>query len=73
MDLVLIKKEQMEFTNQMIRKAVVEELFEWTQFDCVHLFALILKLGLESLGLFENAKIEVDLILIYLGITKQMY
>ena len=28
MDLVLIKKEQMEFTNQMIKKAVFEELFE---------------------------------------------
>ena len=54
MDLVLIKKEQMEFTNQMIKKAVFEEPFEWTQFDCVHLFALILKFGLESLGLFEN-------------------
>ena len=28
MDLVLIKKEQMEFTNQMSKKAVFEELFE---------------------------------------------
>ena len=28
MDQVLIKKEQMEFTNQMIKKAVFLELFE---------------------------------------------
>ena len=28
MDLVRIKEEQMEFTNQMIKKAVFEELFE---------------------------------------------
>ena len=69
-DLVLIKK-QMVCSNQMIKKAVFEEVFEWTQFDCVHLFVLILKFGLESVGLFENAWREVDIFLIYWRINQE--